>query len=131
MVRKKQLTMEETQTIVTLKNVGFSYREIAKRVRVSESTVSFTIKSYSETAAKTACGSKDNSFKHKLNSSHGNQVSASTVNRRLRPLLRRKNKRLAWAMKQNLWATEHWKGQQPPSPAEDEGGLWIRLHSDT
>lgn len=48
----ESVTMEETQTIVTLKNVGFSYREIAKRVRVSESTVSFTIKSYSETAAK-------------------------------------------------------------------------------
>lgn len=34
--------MEERQPIITLKNVGSSYKEIAKKVKVSVSIVSFT-----------------------------------------------------------------------------------------
>uniref|UniRef100_A0A3Q4HFK6 Protein phosphatase 1, regulatory subunit 3Db n=1 Tax=Neolamprologus brichardi TaxID=32507 RepID=A0A3Q4HFK6_NEOBR len=39
MARKRQLTVEERQTIITLKNVGLFYREIAKTFKVSVSTV--------------------------------------------------------------------------------------------
>ena len=41
--------MEEGQTIIILKNVGLSYRKIAKKVKVSVSTVFVTIKRPSET----------------------------------------------------------------------------------
>lgn len=51
MARKTQLTMEERQIIITLKNVGVSFRDIAKKVKVSMSTVSFTIKRHLETGA--------------------------------------------------------------------------------
>ena len=45
---KKAINGRE-QTIITLKNVGLSFREIAKKVKVSVSTVFFTIKRHSET----------------------------------------------------------------------------------
>ena len=101
--------MEERQTIITLKNVGLSYREIAKKVKVSVSTVSFTIKRKSETGAnfdrkrsgrpKATTESEDkflrvNSLRDRrltgqqlqaqLNSGRSKQVSVSTVKRRLR-----------------------------------------------
>lgn len=85
MVRKRQLPMEERQTIITFESVSFSYREIAKKVKVSASMVSFTIKRHWETGGNddrkpqqnqktgfwesTACllgGSQDHSFKHSL-----------------------------------------------------------------
>lgn len=40
MVRKSQLTVEERQTIMTLKNAVRSYREITNKVKMSVSTVS-------------------------------------------------------------------------------------------
>uniref|UniRef100_A0A1A8U7Z7 Transposase IS30-like HTH domain-containing protein n=1 Tax=Nothobranchius furzeri TaxID=105023 RepID=A0A1A8U7Z7_NOTFU len=106
MVRKRQLTMEERQTIMTVKNVGISYREIAKKVNVLVSTVSFTIKSHSGANSdrkmpgtpKAATASEDkflraNSFcdrqltgqqlQAQLNSGRSKQVSVSTVKRRL------------------------------------------------
>lgn len=45
---RKQLTMDETQTTITLKNVGLSYREAAKRIKLS-ARISFRIKRSSET----------------------------------------------------------------------------------
>ena len=36
MARKRQLTKEDRQTIITLKSVGLSFREIAKSKGVSE-----------------------------------------------------------------------------------------------
>lgn len=44
-------TMEERQTIIKLKNVGLSYREIAQKVKVSVITASFTIKMHYKTGA--------------------------------------------------------------------------------
>ena len=44
MVRKRQLTKEDRQSIITLKSVDLSFGEIAKQAKVSVSTVSFTIK---------------------------------------------------------------------------------------
>lgn len=109
MARKRQLTIEERQTIITLKNVGLSYREIAKKVKVSVSTVFFTVKRHSETGGnsdrkrsgrpKATTESEDkflrvNSLRDRrltgqqlqaqLNSGHSTQVSVSTVKRRLR-----------------------------------------------
>ena len=49
MARKRQLTKEDRQTIITLKSVGLSFREIAKKAKVSVSTVSYTIKRHLET----------------------------------------------------------------------------------
>ena len=49
MVRKRQLTKEDRQTIITLKSVGLSFREIAKQAKVSVSTVTNTIKRHLET----------------------------------------------------------------------------------
>lgn len=40
--------MDETQTTITLKNVGLSYREAAKRIKLS-ARISFRIKRSSET----------------------------------------------------------------------------------
>ena len=37
MARKRQLTIEERQTIITLKNEGLSYRDIAKKVKIQDS----------------------------------------------------------------------------------------------
>lgn len=109
MARKKQLTIEERQTIITLKNVGLSYREIAKKVKVSVSTVFFTIKRHSETGGnsdrkrsgrpKATTKSEDKflrvtslrdrrltgqQLQAQLNSGRSKQVSVSTVKRRLR-----------------------------------------------
>ena len=100
--------MEERQTIITLKNVGLSYREIAKKVKVSVSTVFFTIKRHLETGGnsdrkrsgrpKATTESEDkflrvNSLRDRrltgqqlqaqLNSGRNKQVSVSTVKRRL------------------------------------------------
>uniref|UniRef100_A0A8C6PQ34 Transposase Tc1-like domain-containing protein n=1 Tax=Nothobranchius furzeri TaxID=105023 RepID=A0A8C6PQ34_NOTFU len=106
MVRKGQLTMEERQTIITLKNVGLSYTEIAKKNKVSVSTVSFHIKRHSGANSdrkrsgrpKATTASEDkflrvNSLSDRrltgqqlqaqLNSGRSKQVSVSTVNRRL------------------------------------------------
>ena len=49
MVRKRQLTKEDRQTIITLKILGLSFREIAKQAKVSVSTVSYTTKRHLET----------------------------------------------------------------------------------
>ena len=101
--------MEERQTIITLKNVGLSYREIAKKVKVSVSTVFFTIKRHLETGGnsdrkrsgrpKATTESEDkflrvNSLRDRrltgqqlqaqLNSGRNKQVSVSTAKRRLR-----------------------------------------------
>ena len=100
--------MEERQTIITLKNVGLSYREIAKKVKVSVSTVFFTIKRHLETRGnsdrkrsgrpKATTESEDkflrvNSLRDRrltgqqlqaqLNMGRNKQVSVSTVKRRL------------------------------------------------
>lgn len=48
---EKKTTMEERQTIIKLKNVGLSYREIAQKVKVSVITASFTIKMHYKTGA--------------------------------------------------------------------------------
>ena len=91
MVRKRQLTKEDRQTIITLKSVGLSFREIAKEAKVSVSTVSYTITRHLETGGNSdrkrsgrpkattqsvdkflrvnSCmigGSQDSSFKHSL-----------------------------------------------------------------
>ena len=44
MARKRQLINEDRRTIITLKSVGLSFREIAKQAKVSVRTVSYTIK---------------------------------------------------------------------------------------
>ena len=49
MVRKRQLTKEDRQTIITLKSVGLSFGEIAKEAKVSVNSVSYTIKRHLET----------------------------------------------------------------------------------
>ena len=49
MVRKRRLTKEDRQTIITLRSVGLSFWEIAKQAKVSVSTVSYTIKRHLET----------------------------------------------------------------------------------
>ena len=49
MARKRQLTKEDRQTIITLKSVGLSFTEIAKEAKVSVSTVSYTITRHLET----------------------------------------------------------------------------------
>ncbi|PIO25555.1 hypothetical protein AB205_0200290 [Aquarana catesbeiana] len=49
MVKKRQLTVEDRQTIVDLKREGLSCREIAKKVQVSVNAVSYTVKRHSET----------------------------------------------------------------------------------
>uniref|UniRef100_A0AAZ1XJT5 Transposase IS30-like HTH domain-containing protein n=1 Tax=Oreochromis aureus TaxID=47969 RepID=A0AAZ1XJT5_OREAU len=105
MVSKRQLTMEDRQTIITLKNVGLSYREISTKVKVSVSTVSFTMKRHSETNCdrkrsgrpKATTESEDKFLR--VNS----LFSVSTVKRRLRA---NRTKRLAWAMKHGHWTTE-------------------------
>ena len=99
--------MEERRTIITLKNVGLSYRDVAKKVKVSVSTVSFTIKRRSETGGnsdrkrsgrpKSTTESEDkflrfNSMRDReltgqqlqahINSGHSKQVSVSAVKRR-------------------------------------------------
>lgn len=100
--------MEERQTIVTLKNLGLSYREIASKVKVSVSSVSFTIKRHSETGEnfdrkrsgrpKATTKSEDEflrangrdrrltgqQLQAELNSGRKKQVSVSTVKRRVR-----------------------------------------------
>ena len=87
---EKKTINKGRQTIITLKSVGLSFREIAKRAKVSVSTVSYTIKRHLETGGNsdrkrsgkpkatmqsedvsesTACvigGSQDSSFKHSL-----------------------------------------------------------------
>jgi transposase len=52
MARKRQLPKEDRQTIITLKSVGLSFKEIAKTAKVSVSTVSYTIKRHLETGGK-------------------------------------------------------------------------------
>ena len=49
MARKRQLTKEDRQTILTLKSVGLSFGEIAKETKVFVSTVSYTGKKHLET----------------------------------------------------------------------------------
>ena len=49
MARKRQLTKEDRQTIITLKSVGLSLRENCKEAKASVSTVSYTIKRHLET----------------------------------------------------------------------------------
>uniref|UniRef100_A0A8C4EPW0 Transposase Tc1-like domain-containing protein n=1 Tax=Dicentrarchus labrax TaxID=13489 RepID=A0A8C4EPW0_DICLA len=111
MARKRQLTMEERQTMITLPNIGLTYREIGKKVNVS------VINSFRD---RRLTGEQ---LQAQLNSGRNKQVSVSTVKRRLRAagltgrvaarkqLLRcqNKNKRLAWAMKHPQWTTEDWK----------------------
>ena len=109
MARKRQLTKEDRQTIITLKSVGLSFREIAKKAKVSVSTVSYTIKRHLETGGnsdrkrsgrpKATTESEDkflrvNSLRDRrltgqqlqaqLNTGRSKQVSVSTVKRRLR-----------------------------------------------
>lgn len=48
MVRNRELTKEDRQTITILKSVGLSFKEIAKKSKVSVSTISYTIKSHLE-----------------------------------------------------------------------------------
>uniref|UniRef100_A0AAQ5ZIM8 Transposase Tc1-like domain-containing protein n=1 Tax=Amphiprion ocellaris TaxID=80972 RepID=A0AAQ5ZIM8_AMPOC len=135
MVRKRQLTIEERQTIITLKNVSLSYREIEKKFKVSVSTVFFTIERHSGTEEdsdrkrsgrpKVTTESEDKFLRlNRLrDSGHSKKVSVSTVKRTFRvviltgrvaarkQLLRCQNekKRLAWAMKHRQWTTEDWK----------------------
>uniref|UniRef100_A0A1A8RWK6 Transposase IS30-like HTH domain-containing protein n=1 Tax=Nothobranchius rachovii TaxID=451742 RepID=A0A1A8RWK6_9TELE len=89
---------------MTLKNVGISYREIAKKVKVLVSTVSFTIKRHSGANSdrkrsgrpKATTASEDNflranrlcdrrltgqQLQAQLNSGRSEQVSVSTVKR--------------------------------------------------
>ena len=85
MVRKRQLTKEDRQTIITLESVGLSFREIAKQAKVSVSTVSYTIKRHLENGGNSdrkrsgrpksttqsedkflRVSSQDSSFKHSL-----------------------------------------------------------------
>uniref|UniRef100_A0A3B4GNZ6 Transposase IS30-like HTH domain-containing protein n=1 Tax=Pundamilia nyererei TaxID=303518 RepID=A0A3B4GNZ6_9CICH len=110
MVRKRQLTMEEGQTIITLKNVGLSYREVARKVKMSVRTVSFTIKRHSETGEKLAeRGLAD----PKLLKGHQRLQAARLTGpiAARKPLLRfqNKTKRLGWTMKHCHWTTEDWK----------------------
>ena len=49
MARKRQLTKEDRQTIITLKSGGLSFREIAKEAKVSVNRVPYTIKRHLET----------------------------------------------------------------------------------
>ena len=49
MARKRQLTKEDRQTIITLKSVRLSFREIAKESKESVSKFSYTIKRHLET----------------------------------------------------------------------------------
>uniref|UniRef100_A0A0F8APK2 Transposable element Tc1 transposase n=1 Tax=Larimichthys crocea TaxID=215358 RepID=A0A0F8APK2_LARCR len=109
MARKRQLTMDERQTIITLENVGLSYRGIAKKFKVSVNTVFFTTKTHSQTGGnsdrkrsdrpKATTESEDKflrvhslrdrrltgqQLQAQLNSGHSKQVSVSTVKRRLR-----------------------------------------------
>uniref|UniRef100_A0A3Q2W5F0 Transposase Tc1-like domain-containing protein n=1 Tax=Haplochromis burtoni TaxID=8153 RepID=A0A3Q2W5F0_HAPBU len=115
-----------------------SMTHIAKKVKVSVSTVSFTIKRHSESGVhshrktsdrpKEITESKDKrltgqQLQVQLNSGHRKQVLVSTVKRRLqatgltgqiaarKPLLRRQNKtkRLASVMKRCHRTTEDWK----------------------
>uniref|UniRef100_A0A3B4FQA6 Transposase Tc1-like domain-containing protein n=1 Tax=Pundamilia nyererei TaxID=303518 RepID=A0A3B4FQA6_9CICH len=112
--------MEERQTMITLKNVVLSYRGIKKKVKVSVSTVSLTIKRHSETGANS---DRKRSGRPKVAHRTTTSTSVSTVKRRLRaagltgqvtarkPLLRHQNKTkgLALAMKHHHWTTEDWK----------------------
>uniref|UniRef100_A0A3Q1G2S1 Transposase IS30-like HTH domain-containing protein n=1 Tax=Acanthochromis polyacanthus TaxID=80966 RepID=A0A3Q1G2S1_9TELE len=112
----EQLTIEERQTIIRLKNVGLSYREIVKTVKVSVSTVFFTIKRHSETG-----GNSDRKRSGRPKVAH--RTTVSTVKRRLgvagltgrvaarKALLTHQNKkkRLAWTMECCQWTTEDWK----------------------
>ena len=109
MVRKRQLIKEDRQTIITLKSVGLSFREIAKWAKVSVSTVSNTIKRHWERGGnsdrKTSGRPKattqsedkflrDNSLRDRqitgqqlqaqLNTGRSKEVLVSTVKRRLR-----------------------------------------------
>ena len=109
MARKRQLTKEDRQTIITLKSVGLSFREIAKQAKVSVSTVSYTIKRHLETGGnsdrkrsgrpKTTTQSEDKflrvhslldrrltgrQLQAQLNTGRSKEVSVSTVKRRLR-----------------------------------------------
>lgn len=59
MVRKGQLTKEDRQTIITPKSVGLSFREMAKKSKVSGRTVSYIIKRYLETGVKIGGGLTD------------------------------------------------------------------------
>ena len=100
------MTKEDRQTMITLKNVGLSFGEIAKHTKVSVSTVSYTFKRYLETEGnserkrsvrpKATTQSEDkflrvNSLHHdrrltgqqlqaQLNTGRSKEVSVSTVN---------------------------------------------------
>ena len=109
MARKRQLTKEDRQTIITIKSVGLSFWEIAKEAKVAVSTVSYTIKRHLETGGnsdrkrsgrpKATTQSEDkilrvNSLRDRrltgqqlqaqLNTGRSKEVSVSTVKRRLR-----------------------------------------------
>ena len=109
MARKRQLTKEDRQAIITLKSVSLSFAEIAKEAKVSVSTISCTIKRHLETGGnsdmktsgrpKATTQSEDkflrvNSLRDRwltgqqlqaqLNTGRSKEVSVSTANRRLR-----------------------------------------------
>lgn len=108
MAKKRQLTVEDRQTIVDLKREGLSCREIAKKVQVSVNAVSYTVKRHSETGGNwdrnrsgrpKATTKMEDKFlritsrrneqltaqelRAQLNLGRHKQVSLSTVNRRL------------------------------------------------
>lgn len=104
-----QLTTKERQAIVTLRGEGYSYRVLAKKLKIPLRTVAYTIKRHRQTGSNldrkrarrpqytskaqdelirdtSLCNRRLNApeIKAQLNEHHGTKTSTSTVLRRLR-----------------------------------------------